>query len=185
MATEIAKQLIYDLRNDEFTREHFSIRSWNGKGTCGTVGCIAGTAVAMAGLWKPSEVNVFGERVRFQLGDINRPINIIEDARKALGLPDTETARDLFLPMQWPDMFREGRKLYTADGIPYHVAPYSHLPSQARPALETVEQMKAWASLWCGFLSVTPDEAANALEQVTVDEIPYVNWKRAVEEVSA
>lgn len=47
MANDLALELIHDLRFDDHTRRHFSIKLRSGRGACETVGCIAGTVEDM------------------------------------------------------------------------------------------------------------------------------------------
>ena len=169
MATDIAKQLIYDLRNDAHTREHFSIVNWHGKNTCGTVGCIAGTAVYRDK--QTSEDRHIAEILKEENGNF-----FIDKGQEILGIPYRETARHLFIPTAWIDDLR------------YEHEPFDFLPAQAQPVLDTVNDMKQWAETFRMYsytesmrMLNKPDMCANALEQVTVEELPYVNWKRAYE----
>ena len=179
MATEIAKQLIYNLRNDDHVREHFSISSWAGKKTCGTVGCIAGTALVMAGLWEASRVNFDDEPTlhtsNFKHGDL------VSSGQGVLGIEFEKTADHLFMP------FNVFGYEVTAYNLTQDRHPFLYLPKNAQPQFDTIQDMlDFYKSLdkegECITQKITPDHAAHALEQVTVDEIPYVNWKRAFEE---
>ena len=180
MATEIAKQLIYNLRNDNHVREHFSIRHWEGKGTCGTVGCIAGTALVMARLWEPTYYSHFLGELVLDSDDFEYD-NFTKEGQKVLGLEFRQTAMHLFIP----DTVFDGRAGSYNLSQEHH--PFLYLSQNAQPQFETIEAMlEFYKSLDAEGYSisqkVTPDRAAHALEQVTVDEIPYVDWKRAFEE---
>ncbi len=162
--TPIAQKLINNLRHDPHTRKHFSISEWEGAGTCGTVGCIAGTAIYMLGQ----------ERGRLVEGDPLETANllgfldIIQAGQEMLGIEFYETAKQLFVPLKLAWDFRDRRD------------PFAYLPTQARPGLSTVAKMIAWAEsyYWEG---VTPDRAAFALERIVRDGVPYCNWAEAFE----
>lgn len=179
MLNPIAENLLHDLRYNRHTRNHFAMNRWESS-SCKTVGCLAGTAIAIHHLSQ---------------GKCIAPIFLPDGredyssyGRKILGISQRATANDLFLPHEaLIKVVRYGRHRF------------KYLPTQARPALETVESMKKWAKsqgvrkniidLWdmSIFLStefmanITPDRAAYALERVLKDEIPYVNWQEAFE----
>jgi len=168
--TPIAEQLIHNLRHDSYTRQHFSITAWRGKNTCNTVGCIAGTALIMSGDWKTvggvlNPKNFFGE--------------FVSNARLVLGIEFHDTAFDLFLPNGWTRRVRGKLWYYDFTERPISLD-YSYLPEQARPSPDYVAEMREWTENFDN--DVTPDQAARALELVTKDELPYCDWKRAVEE---
>ena len=182
MVTNAAVKLINQLRFDPQVREHFSISKWDGKGTCKTVGCIAGTAILQA-----------GQRL---FSGISRD-DIISRAQRILGIEFRQTATHLFVPwIQAGDltnwMVLDARVLVVdREGIETaRDRALGYLPLQAQPDLSTVEKMLRWAIDYEGrpreaAVVFTPDVAANALEQVTVGEMPFVNWARAEAEAQA
>lgn len=182
MLTPIAEKLIHNLRHDANTRMHFSITYWAGKGTCGTVGCLAGTAIAMSNRFasdkdwqdqREKQTAILG----FSSGSSN-----VEDGMKILGLPDKSAAEMLFMPRgMWLDPLIERRER------PWYLDPYRHLSGNAKPSSDYVEEMVDWAMQYRGthfdeYINGYPERAARALELVTKDEVPYVDWKRAFEE---
>lgn len=177
---EIAAKLIHDLRYDAFTRQHFDIEVW-GSSNCGSVGCIAGTAVLMA-CGVPEQrgpvfltankrlCNIVGKR--FTEDGYPSFDNMIIKGAEVLGITEVRTAHDLFVP--WD----HASKLRCA-----HSGAFDYLPTQARPSLETVEQMVRWAEDLSSDNphNITPDRAAYALERIVRDEVPYCNWAEAFE----
>lgn len=159
MLNPLAEQLIYDLRHDKHTKEHFSIHAWEGKGTCGTVGCIAGTALARHLKLKP------GDSI------INSPKegSYVEHGSQVLGI-DERVGFQLFIPTDF--WFRP----LSQDTLFYD---YSH---NEKPSESYIQELKSWAEklnhLETGF---KPEICANALEQVTLHEKPYVDWMQAFE----
>lgn len=155
-----AKELIYNLRNDYLTRKHFNMGSWTSS-HCNTVGCIAGTAVAMAvdrkfrinSATEPGTIRRHaGLLVISDLVDTNNPechdLNNVVDwsysrlAEHFLNIPFKRTADDLFQPPNQAE-----RLVYNIHSGRH---PFDYLPDQARPAEETVEAMRKWAKGWCG-----------------------------------
>lgn len=182
--TTLAKQIVHDLRHDEETRRSFSMDSWIGKGTWGTVGCIAGTALMRAydefysdseGLPLHSGFEKIRAMTRRPVGECSRfaPHPIVETAQALLGIEFTETAWDLFVPCQNIDFSPESRH-------------FEYLPTQARPDLSTIDEMRRWAKKMENYPLYaspvfTPDVAAYALERVAIDGVPYCNWAEAFE----
>ena len=165
MLNPIAEKLIHDLRYDAHTREHFSISSWTGRGTCNTVGCIAGTAILMSlgdkYLDDPAEI-------RFHMSGAG---SYIAAGARILGIAEHQTAKDLFLPWEAADSI-----------LKFGPAHFDYLPTQARPDLSTVARMKVWARKRL-YTDHTPDRCALALERIVRDEIPYCDWAYAMENV--
>lgn len=172
MLNPIAEQLIHDLRFDDHTREHFDIGAWEGKGTCGTVGCIAGTAIALE--------HRFVEWGNFKRQAVCLKRTYASEGARVLGLSE-RVADQLFVPVTcwfeplWKNILFEE---------------YSH---NERPSDQYIDELKQWAkevdivSCYTGnctgpdFDKYTPSICAHALEQVTKYEQPYVDWKRAFE----
>ena len=164
--TPIAQKLIHNLRHDSHTRKHFSISKWTGAGTCGTVGCIAGTVIYMLGQERGRLVE--GDPFETAAAVFGWP-DIVRAGQEALGIEFYETADHLFLPR------RMAGKLLAPE-----LQAFDYLPSQARPDLSTVAKMQTWArSYEAG--SIGPDRAAFALERVVRDGVPYCNWAEAFE----
>lgn len=169
---ELARQLIHDLRFDAHTRKHFSINSWTGRATCGTVGCIAGTAIYRA--WPESTENGSGikvspQRYRETIAAGYKTAGYSSYGAYILGLPE-ESSDALFLPdMNWKD------PLVTAGVDADFIRKLSH---NERPSLDTVEKMIAFAKA----LPKTawhPSHCANALENLLGNERRYVDWAEA------
>lgn len=179
--TNIARELVHNLRHDPHVRRHFSIVSWDGKGTCGTVGCIAGTAVAMQQQLTPWDnlrkiyTATAGAATAATKGDWGTFGRVGVGAR-ILGL-DPELARQLFLPDNW----------LLGLSMPTVYPPLFILPDAGhnrKPSAEYIEELKAWAVAQDAvefIKSCTPDASANALEDL-LDGQPYVDWKSAIEQ---
>ena len=173
--TPIAEELIRRLRYDPETRGEFDISTWEDRRECGTVRCIAGSAVHLA-----RDPSPLGERqILWDHSLYLTPTaqSYTELAAKLLGIPFMRTARDLFMP--WEAGHRVG---YHGDRA------FDSYPEQARPDLSTIEKMRRWAAEVSSIPAgnawqscITPDRAAYALERVTKDEIPYCNWAEAFE----
>lgn len=182
MINEIAGQLIHDLRHDAHTRKHFNISSWNGK-TCGTVGCIAGTAIyrtviknlkAEGKSWDefPSTSSLSDPLLKMAV-KITGEYGYDVAGMKILNLPNREVANQLFIPrMHW----------FTP--ILNEAPIFSKLSENERPNLDTVEKMIAFAkevessnNLYIKILN--PSHCANALEDVLKHERLYVDWAEA------
>lgn len=171
MINDLAKQLIHDLRFDAHTREHFSITSWEGRGTCGTVGCIAGTAILRAAA-NAGFVRVFSPRgAEKYVGDAEnflspRDGTYIQTGARLLGM-EKSIAGQLFIPGDdWVDPLQR----YGADAE--FITRLSH---NERPDVSTVDKMIAWAN------NMPPDawhptHCANALENLLGNERRYVDW---------
>lgn len=170
---ELARQLIHDMRFDAHTREHFSINHWIGKDTCGTIGCIAGTAIYRA--WPESTndgtrgIHVSEQRAReaeaagYGLGGYDNYGAYI------LGIPEP-VKRELFIPTKYwvKPLIKHG---VNADFL-------ERLSHNEAPSLDTVEKMIAFAknlppNAW------HPSHCANALETILVNERRYVDWAEA------
>lgn len=166
MINPLAAGLIRDLRHDAHTREHFSIYSWDGKGTCGTVGCIAGTALVRAyGIRWCSRPKASNER----LHEGEFPYSsYIEGGMAVLGLPSLQVAKQLFLPStDWHHpLLRNGHAFF------------DYLSHNEHPDLDSVEKMIAWARN-CRSPTYTPDACANAFEAVLLHERGYIDWAEA------
>lgn len=88
-----------------------------------------------------------------------------------LGL-DLITARQVFTPWaRWFSPLQFGRH------------PFEYLGENERPSRDYVKEMQEWAKNINArsYPAFTPDRCALALERVTRDEIPYVDWKHAFE----
>ena len=167
--TEHAHRLIKSLRSDPLVRDHFSRVTWSGKGTCGSVGCIAGTVIATAHNFAPDR----------DWHEQNRSLtrrSIAEAASELLGI-EYRVGEQLFAP--WGYWFGP----LILDRL---FAKYSH---NERPADGYIAELKTWAESvsHCNFggpepRQFTPDICANAVGQVAINRLPYVDWKRAFEE---
>jgi len=177
MLSNIAHELIERLRTDEHTRRHFDIKYWEGNNTCGTVGCIAGTAIAM----EHKFVSYRAWNQQF-LEKLPTESNTAEGAR-ILGIDNHRTAAQLFIPLDmWFQPLTMGNDLFF------------YLEGNEKPTVDYVKQMRNWARNQTPFdyrlvdpISdrprphpdiFTPDACANALEQL--DEVPFVDWMRAI-----
>jgi len=167
--TEHAHRLIKSLRSDTLVRDHFSIVDWSGKGTCGSVGCIAGTVIAQARNFAPDQD--WHKQSLFALDG-----SIVEAASELLDI-DPLVGIQLFVP--WENWFRPlfQDRLFNN---------YSH---NERPSESYIAKLKAWAnglSNDCTYGPIpeeyTPDICSNAVELVAIDRLPYVDLKRAFEE---
>jgi hypothetical protein len=169
MMTEHAHRLIKSLRSDPLVRDHFSIAAWVCQGTCGCVGFIAGTVIAQAYNFEPDRD--WNEQKYFDVAG-----SIINVASKLLGI-ESRVGEQLFVP--WENWFGP----LILDRL---FNKYSH---NERPADGYIAELKAWAN---GLSNdgiygprpkeYTPDICANAVEQVAINHLPYVDWKRAFEE---
>lgn len=171
MLTPTAEWLIDALQNDPKVAEHFSISSWEGKNTCGTVGCIAGTAVAHHYQFKDSDnlavkYSIFARNEYSPLMYCDVPgKHMTALGAKVLGL-GIPTATHLFIPMRWRvDLMDE--------------MPFPHLTARQRPTAERIELMREFTLNWVHYY-ITAPQAGRALKSVLVDEVPYVDWRRAV-----
>lgn len=172
MMNDLARQLVWDLRNDPYTREHFSISSYLGKETCGSVGCIAGTAFYRAfpelqGKFPRGKQGDFLEAIYKATSELPSEVGA-----RILGLPSISVAEQLFLPWEhWQAPLASG----FADFI-------FKLSDNERPNLDTVEKMIAWAKSFNGSpMMPGPSACANALENVIEKERMYVDWAEAWE----
>lgn len=168
MINELAASIIHDLRHDLHTREHFYIYAWEGRKTCGTVGCIAGTAI----------LRVYPQEERDCLQWNLRGGDLVGTAVELLGLPTRAVGNCLFIPGDnWIDPILEKGK--EADWL---VA----LGDNERPDLETVAKMVAWVKTVDRFRESNfgPTACANALESVLKHERQYVDWAEAHEGVT-
>lgn len=199
--TPLAKTLIHELRHNRYMRDNWDMSSWvenvnsppseQWGNVCGTVGCIAGSAMLLSGKWKAADL-LTQERENERSGEF-----FVKTAAELLEIPFTQTATDLFIPSLCIDRTSKHTNpsyietLLRAWDLPIDTA-WDYLPTQARPRLETVNQMKAWANSYFDhsreimysnrvFEHATPDRAAYALERITRDEIPYCNWAEAFE----
>jgi hypothetical protein len=169
---ELAQKLFHDLRFDPHTRKHFNISSWSGGGTCGTVGCIAGTAIlravpaaAVSGadiLWSSKDVPGF-DTDKWGYGHSSLGAYL-------LGLSSVKLAEQLFLPLsEWTS------PLVSCGDQAKFIASLSH---NERPDLSSVEKMVAWAKAMPP-RRFHPTHCANALENVLTKERQYVDWAEA------
>ena len=154
-----AKELITALRENHRIRQHFNMGNWRSK-TCGTVGCLAGTAIGM-GKWKIKLNSVFSGK------------SIQDEAREILGL-SRDSSISLFIPTVWISISSRSPE-YLLDAI----------PANQRPSLNTVEEMVKFANSFRSapekiYSFIGPDQAANALEATLTLHPDYVNWHKAI-----
>lgn len=175
---KIAEQLIHDLRFDANTREHFSITSWWGKGSCGSIGCIAGTAIVRAfgvkfhGIHLPETPEMNAAWKSWDGKDIGYFTKI---GASALGIKDFGVASQLFQPTSnWCEPLRFSRA--KAEFI-------TRLSHNERPDLSSIEKMILWAAN-IPEKPFHPTACANALENVLKHERLYVDWAEAHEEMA-
>lgn len=163
---EHAELLLEQLRSPG-AEQHFRMSTWiYSPSKCHTVGCIAGTLIVNEyGLRRANDILYRDEREFISIG------------AELLGLP-RKIAEHLFLPPDWmldlqSDTFRRHHKGLWTDNW--------------RCDPDTIEKMKIWAlQNWSDsnadiYDRIGPLEAARALEQVCGDELPYVNWAKAIE----
>lgn len=169
---KLAQKLIHDLRFDAHTRGHFSISSWSGKNSCGTVGCIAGTAIMRA---VPKAVLV-NQNVLWSVGDVPGfdpdEWGYSHDSLGSyiLGLPSRRVGAQLFLPWEkWISPLLE------SGGAARFITDLSH---NERPSLDTIGKMVMWANALPSN-AYHPTHCANALENLLTKERQYVDWAEA------
>jgi len=175
--TPAAFELIRDLRGDAYVREHFSMMSWmNIDAPCGTIGCIAGTALMQKGV------------------DIHRMQNamIVKRAADHLGIDYLDVAKQLFQPWHWsavvekafPDLNENARpsanrlvKMRTFNQR--HIRP-NIVGFPSSPGEIERDFAYAWSVVQSRDprLFLTADAAANALERLQ-DHETFVDWAEA------
>lgn len=157
MLNPIAEKLINDLRFDRHTREHFCITDWFGANTCKTVGCIAGTAIAMEIGYIPAPFTGFDH---------------LEHGQRILGISSKENAEQLFMPLEFWICELGG----TA---------FEHLSANEKPSIDYIQEMKKFASKIGNVYNssvFSPESCARTLELHLKDEIPYIDWMRGYNE---
>lgn len=189
--TPVAAELIHRLRNDKFTRNHFNMGVWINEG-CGTVGCLAGTAM----LIEADEGKRYDE-VRLLLSRANNSFlpgcshTVIQGASRILGL-DQRAGRELFLPGTFAYNVTVEDTVTTLPERdapwllehPYYMETYG--PNE-RPGAEQVRALVKWGIYFRRnrFTSrLGPDECADALERTLMNESPYARWAAAEEEMA-
>ncbi|MDE2096546.1 MAG: hypothetical protein KGL39_04810 [Patescibacteria group bacterium] len=171
MISAFAEKLINDLRFDAHTRRHFSITAFSGAGTCGTVGCIAGTAIyrAFPEVLPDGSNLIVPDHIRRGSIEGNNWATDVELGAHLLGIDRKSSAQQLFLPWEYWESplilgdFGEG------------------LSHNERPDLTTVEKMIAFAKDM-PLSRYHPTHCANALENLLKHERAYVDWAEAWEE---
>lgn len=167
---DLARKLIHDLRFDAHTREHFNISSWGGNGTCGTVGCIAGTALVRA--YGLTFLNSSGDYTggEFPWGYSRSAAGVLGLSKVSGFFDEIYVADQLFIPlMYWASPLKKNGA--DADFL-------KRLGHNERPDLSTVEKMVSFAHALPN-TAFHPTHCANALENVIEHGREYVDWAEA------
>lgn len=152
----------------------FDMSEWAKEELCGTVGCIAGTAIFL------------NDPIRFKsllhsYGDFtpeNHNVYFVGKGAELLGI-EMPVARHLFMPQIWVYDLHDGAYAWHYEKVWTH---------NYRADLNTIKKMVDWAGDWRGpdlVNSVTRQHAIEAIKQTAIDKEPYMDWQKVFENVSA